>query len=98
MATLHDGSSLDDSDASYMVDIDLSSFGLDWEAFLLDSQHLREENPHLSDRDYYRNQAKFHSSLLARPRFYLSDFFYQRFEQKARANVSRYLEQIRELT
>lgn len=97
MATLHDGSSLDDSDASYMVDIDLSSFGLDWDDFLLDSQHLREENPHLGDTDYYQNQIKFHSSLLARPRFFLSDYFFQRYEQKARDNVSRYLEKIRAL-
>lgn len=98
MATLHDGSSLGDADASYMVDIDLSSFGLDWDAFLLDSQNLREENPHLSDTDYYRKLQKFHSSLLARPRFFLSDFFYQRYEQQARDNVSRYLEQVRKFT
>ena len=98
MATLHDGSSLGDADASYMVDIDLSSFGLDWDAFLLDSQNLREENPNLSDSDYYRKLRKFHSSLLARPRFFLSDFFYQRYEQQARDNVSRYLEQVRKLT
>ena len=98
MATLHDGRSLGDADTSYMVDIDLSSFGLDWDAFVLDSQHLREENPHLSDTDYYRKLVEFHSGLLARPRFFLSDFFFQRYEQKARANVSRYLDQVRALT
>ena len=98
MATLHDGSSLGDADASYMVDIDLSSFGLDWDAFLLDSQNLREENPHLSDTEYYRKLHIFHSSLLARPRFFLSDFFFQRYEQQARTNVSRYLEQVRKLS
>jgi predicted metal-dependent HD superfamily phosphohydrolase len=80
-----------------MVDIDLSSFGLDWDAFVRDGQRLREENPHVSDADYYRNQKKFQSALLARPRFYLSDYFYQHYEHQARANVSRYLEQIREL-
>ena len=94
MATLHDGSSLEDSDASYMVDIDLSSFGLGWEAFLLDSQHLREENPQVSDAVYYRNQGDFQSSLLARPRFFYSDYFFQRYERQARDNVSRYLEQV----
>ena len=98
MATLHDGSSLGDADASYMVDIDLSSFGLDWEAFLVDSQNLREENPDLSDTEYYRKLQKFHSSLLARPRFFFSDFFYQRYEQQARDNVSRYLKQVCKLT
>ncbi len=97
MATLHDGTSLDDSDASYMVDIDLSSFGLSWDEFLLDSQHLREENPHLSDADYYRHQRGFQSGLLTRPRFYYSEFFYQRYEQQARANLARYFEQVRNL-
>lgn len=97
MATLHDGTSLDDSDASYMVDIDLSGFGLSWDEFLLDSQHLREENSHLSDAAYYRNQGDFQSGLLARPNFFYSNFFYQRYEQQARANLARYFEQIRKL-
>ncbi len=98
MATLHDGSSLDDSDACYMVDIDLSSFGFSWDEFLLDSQHLREENPQLSDADYYRIQKEFQSGLLLRPRFFYSDFFYQRYEQQARDNLARYFEQIRDLS
>ena len=93
MATLHDGCSLDDSDAAYMVDIDLSSFGLPWEDFLRDGQHLRKECPHLSDTEYYRRQGDFQSCLLARPRFYLTDFFYQRYEQQARDNLTRYFAQ-----
>ena len=97
MATLHDGNSLDDSDAGYMVDIDLSSFGLPWEDFLRDSQHLREENAQLSDAEYYRKQGDFQSCLLARPRFYVTDLFYQRYEQQARSNLTRYFEQLGKL-
>jgi len=92
MATLHDGTSLDDADSFYMVDIDLSSFGLPWEEFLRDSLDLRAENPHLCDADYHLNQTGFHRSLLARSRFYLSDFFFERLEQQARANLARYFE------
>ena len=94
MATLHDGSSLDDADAGYMVDIDLSSFGLDWKGFLRDSANIRAENPHIDDADYQLAQTGFQRSLLARPRFYLSDFFYQRFEQQARDNLARYFEHL----
>ena len=92
MATLHDGASLDDADSIYMVDIDLSSFGLPWQEFLRDSLDVRAENPHLCDADYHLNQTGFQCSLLARPRFYLSDFFHDRLEQQARANLARYFE------
>ncbi len=94
MATLHDGSSLDDTDAGYMVDIDLSSFGLPWKDFLRDSQHLREENAQLSDTEYYRRTRDFQAGLLAKPRFYVTDYFCQRYEQQARNNLTKYFEQL----
>jgi len=92
MATLHDGNSLEDADSIYMVDIDFSSFALCWDDFLRDSLGLRAENPHLSDADYYLNQTGFQRRLLARPRFFLSDFFFERYEQQARSNLGRYFE------
>ncbi len=94
MATLHDGSSLTDSDAMYMVDIDLSSFGLSWDEFLQDSQNLRLESAELSDAEYYRRKTNFQNWLLARERFYLSDYFAERLETRARANLARYFEYI----
>lgn len=90
MATLHDGSSLEDADSVYMVDIDLSSFGLSYEDFLRDSQNLRDENPTVTDEEYFHRKKAFQEQLLARPRFFLSDYFYQRYEQQARKNLSRY--------
>ena len=96
MATLHDGNSLEDDDARYMVDIDLSSFGLSWDEFLRDSDNLRLENPQLSDAEYYFNQGNFQNHLLGRERFYLSDFFSQRYESRARENLSLYFERIRQ--
>ena len=95
MATLHDGRELDDADSMYMVDIDLSSFGLPWDDFLRDSRNLRAENPQVSDEEYHLNQTGFHRSLLARPRFFLSDFFHDRYEQQARANLARYFEYLK---
>ena len=92
MATLHNADHLDDADSIYMVDIDLSSFGLPWEEFLRDSLNLRSESPHLCDDDYYLNQTGFQRGLLARPRFFLSDFFFNRFENQARENLAGYFE------
>lgn len=94
MATLHDGSSLTDSDAMYMVDIDLSSFGLSWDEFLQDSQNLRLEGAELSDAEYYRRKTNFQNCLLAKERFYLSDYFAERLETRARENLARYFEYI----
>lgn len=96
MATLHDGSSLQDSDARYMVDIDLSSFGLSWEAFLRDSKNLRRESAHLSDAEYFQRKTDFQTCLLEKERFYLSDYFAERLEDQARDNLARYFELIKQ--
>ena len=95
MATLHNGDDLDNADSNYMVDIDLSSFGLPWDEFLRDSLNLRAENPQLCDQDYQLNQTGFQRGLLARPRFFQSDFFFDRFEKQARDNLARYFEHLR---
>jgi predicted metal-dependent HD superfamily phosphohydrolase len=92
MATLHLGCSLEDGDASYMVDIDLSSFGLPWDEFLRDSQNLRREASHLDDAEYHRNARAFHHNLRSRERFFHTDFFAERFEARAHRNIERYIE------
>lgn len=95
MSTLHDSEIIGDDDSIYMVDIDLSSFGLPWDEFLRDSRAIRAERPQLSDQDYYLNQTRFQRSLLARPHFYLSDFFFDRLETRARTNLARYFDCIK---
>jgi len=92
MATRHDGDHLDDADSSYMVDIDLSSFGLPWDEFMHDSMNVRTESRHLCDADYQLKQTGFQRSLLARSHFYLSDFFFERLETQARENLARYFD------
>jgi predicted metal-dependent HD superfamily phosphohydrolase len=94
MATLHNGEHLDDADSNYMVDIDLSSFGQPWDEFMHDSMNVRTESRHLCDADYQLKQTGFQRSLLARSRFYLSDFFFERLENQARDNLARYFEHL----
>ncbi len=83
-------------DQGYVVDIDLSSFGLPWPQFLTDSKAVREEFSHLSDAEFYPSQCRFFEMLLAREHFCFTDFFRQRHEQQARENIQRYMLQLRE--
>ena len=63
---------------------------LPWEDFLRDTQDLRNECGHLSDEEYYQRQSSFRTGLMARPKFYMTDYFYERYEQQARDNLDRY--------
>ena len=78
-------------DEKFIVDIDLSSFALPWEEFKQDSQAVREEYAHVKDEDFFPNQLTFLRSLLDRPRFYVTDFFYACCETSARENLQRHL-------
>lgn len=78
-------------DEGYMVDIDLSSFGLPWEEFRRDTQAVRDELPHLSDEEFYPKQHRFLRMLLGRERFFVTDFFAGRYERTARDNIERLL-------
>lgn len=90
MATLHteEPHTLDER---YMCDIDLSSFAIPWDAFIHDSNALREENRHQSDGEFYTKKLKFLNGLLSRPRIYFTDDFFTRYETLARRNIESYL-------
>jgi len=82
-------------DQGYVVDIDLSSFGLPWPQFLADSKAVRKEFNHQFDADFYPGQCRFFEMLLAREHFCFTEFFRQRHEHQARENIQRYLLQLR---
>ena len=96
MDTRHDGSPISDGDSQLMVDIDLSSIGLPWPEFLRDCDNLRREMDFLTDQDYYPRHLAFQNALLARSAIYLSDFFKQRYEARARSNMQDYAESVRD--
>lgn len=81
-------------DEKYMVDIDLSSFGLPWDKFLKDSEAVRAEFRHMSDKEFYPAQKQFLESLVARKHFCFTKFFRDRHEKRARKNIARYLEML----
>ena len=83
-------------DEAFMVDIDLSSFGLPWAAFSSDSEHVRAEFPQHPDDVFYTKQRVFMESLLNRDNFCFTEFFRARHEAQAKENISRHLEMIRQ--
>jgi len=81
-----------DRDTGFIVDIDLSSFGLPWDDFMKDSGNVRKEFAHLSDSEFHQGQLKFFRHLLARPSFFATPYFRDHYEGQARSNLKRKIE------
>ena len=77
------------------LDMDLSILGTSTESYLRYSQAIRQEYIWLSDQDYQKGRIEFLSSFLAKKRIYFTEYFYQKLEAKARANLEL---EIKELT
>ncbi len=82
-------------DERFIVDIDLSSFGLPWEAFERDGHRIRAECADIGDEAYYPGQLRFLRSLQSRPTFFFTEFFQRRYEPIARDNIRRVIENLR---
>ncbi|EEA04562.1 conserved hypothetical protein [Burkholderia sp. H160] len=78
----------DDLDERFACDIDLAVLGAVRTRFREDGARLRTERPDLDDRAYELQERMILSSLLARPRIYLTDYFHARCEVRARENLS----------
>lgn len=89
VATKHTGAAAD-LGIAYLVDIDLSGFGLPWEGYLADSNALRKEAPEVSDEQYYRGKLRFLTELQTWDSLFQTDFFRERLEANAQANITRY--------
>jgi predicted metal-dependent HD superfamily phosphohydrolase len=82
-------------DEQFTVDIDLASFGLPWEVFIRLGELVRNEFPHLSDRDFESDQLQFFEELAGQPYFFFTDFFRSRYEAAAQSNLRRRITQLR---
>ena len=93
-ATKHTGKA-PDTGAAFMVDIDLSGFGLPWEGYLADSDALRLEAPAISDEKYYQGKLRFLGGLQQWPCLFQTEYFRDRLESTAQTNISRYSADLR---
>jgi predicted metal-dependent HD superfamily phosphohydrolase len=94
IATQHAGAAKD-SAIAFVVDIDLSGFGLPWEDYLADSNALRKEADSVSDAQYYQGKLRFLSELQQWSSLYQSPFFRNRLEFNAQSNIARYTDDLR---
>lgn len=94
IATQHAGAAKDAAIA-FVVDIDLSGFGLPWEDYLADSNALRKEADSVSDAHYYQGKLRFLSELQQWSSLYQSPFFRNRLESSAQSNIARYTDDLR---
>ena len=88
MITMHNDAPRGENE-KYVVDIDLSSFGLPWKEFVQDSINVQKEFTHLSDQEFAKRNLKFLKSLQSRPRIFFTEFYRQRYERAARENISK---------
>lgn len=81
-------------DERFIVDIDLSGFGLSWDECERDGRRIRAECANLADEDYYPGHLRFLRSLRDRPTFFFTEFFRQRYERIACENVRRIITEL----
>lgn len=88
MTTRHSGQP-EPGDAALIADIDMSILGAadaDYDRYAAD---IRTEYSFASGPDYQRGRTAFLEGLLKRAAIYYTPWFADRFEQRARSNVSR---------
>ncbi len=81
-------------DEAMMIDIDLSILGARPSRYAEYERQLRQEHRHVPQQLYQSVRKKALRDYLAQPRIYYTDWFRQRYETQARANMQRALRQI----
>jgi len=82
----------EDNYSKFVVDVDLSGFGQNWEGFSRDGENVRKETAHLSLDKYIAGQTRFMGKLLNRDRIFSTEYFNSRYESIARDNIKKQLE------
>ncbi|WP_131667833.1 hypothetical protein [Psychrobacter pygoscelis] len=78
-------------DAAYLLDLDLSILGASWSKYNAYAKAVRQEYHHVTDALYQSGRTAVLAGLLAKPRLYLTPYFYERLEQQARGNINQEL-------
>ena len=79
-----------------MVDTDLASLGAPPEVFDRNGANIRREFAHVDDAAYRKSRAQILRRFASRPRLYLTDLFFNRFESPARENLRRAIRALEE--
>ena len=86
--------SRDRPDVALFLDMDLAILGATRERFDRYEAQVRREYAHVSDHAYRAGRTAVLRRFAERTRLYLSDWGYEAFEDRARANIARLLDRI----
>lgn len=81
-------------DEKILVDVDLSILGRSSQVFEAYEQRIRREYSWVDEATYRRERASILSNLLGRQSIYSTTFFKEKYEQQARKNLARALQQL----
>lgn len=81
----------DNRDGKLLSDIDLTSFGLPWDEYMLDSDEVDDESARFNDADPKTAKPAFLMTLMNRKPLYYSAYYLQHFEQMAQQNIRKHL-------
>lgn len=73
-------------------DIDFSSLGKDWKTFVLNNENIKEEFWYVNDDILAFGRNKFLEDLLNQKTLYLTKYFQNKYEEKARENIKQLLD------
>jgi predicted metal-dependent HD superfamily phosphohydrolase len=94
LATCHHEAG-NDADTALLLDVDLSILGTRPENFDRYEAEVRREYAWVSDADFRHGRRAILEKLRDRKRIYQTDFFHDRYEAQARANLTRSLVKLR---
>lgn len=77
------------SDATYLLDMDLSMLGAPWSDYERYAKTIRQEYAHVPIADYQSGRTKVLQTLLSHAQLYLTEHYHKQLEAQARANIKR---------
>lgn len=75
------------TDTKFLIDIDLSVFGKNREEFLKYEKNIRKEFHLVNDIEFCEERIQILERFVSKHRIYLSDYFYNKYEKKAKENL-----------
>jgi predicted metal-dependent HD superfamily phosphohydrolase len=73
------------------LDIDLAEMACDYSTFTINGQNIREEYAHVPFETFLEKRIEFFKTMLKRKSLYYTDFFKEKCQEKAVANITKYL-------
>ncbi|WP_235989256.1 hypothetical protein [Psychroserpens algicola] len=77
------------SDNAYLLDMDLSILGTDWNLYEAYTQNIRKEYAIYPDFIYKKGRKKAMLHFLERPTIYFTEYYQNKYEEQARINLKK---------